>query len=176
MQLFKHQKEGFRLGMLGSRAFFWECGTGKSCMGLKLIQWHKLKGRGPALVICPLSIIESAWIEDCEKFTPDLSIVSLWSKKSSERYKRLLEQHDVYVANYETFKSLYEQIVNKGFEIIIVDESSKMKDPRSQITKAIMSLAGFGPLYKTRKNPYCRKEPIPWRYVLFCSALVCFCF
>ena len=166
MQLFKHQKEGFRLAMAGNRAFFWECGTGKSCMGLTLIRWHKLKGRGPALVVCPLSIIESAWIEDCKKFTPDISIVSLWSCKPSERRSRLNEKYDIYVANYETFKSLYEQIVIKGFEVIIVDESSKMKDPRSQITKALMSLAGFGPLYKTRKNPYCRKEPIRWRYVL----------
>jgi len=41
-----------------------------------------------------------------------------------------------------------------------------MKDPKSQITKALMSLAGFGPLYKTSKNPYSRKTPIPWRYVL----------
>ena len=166
MQLFKHQQEGLALGTEGNRAFFWECGTGKSCLGLTLIARHKANGTGPALVVCPLSIIESAWIADCRAFTPELSIVSLWHKKPAERYKRLCESHDVYVANFETFKSLYESIVEKGFEILIVDESSKMKDPRSQITKALMSLAGFGPKRPTRKNPFSRKEPISWRYVL----------
>jgi len=161
MKLFAHQKQGIEIGKQGSHAFFWECGTGKSCLGLNIIKYWKQ----PALVVCPLSIIEAAWIEDCKKFTPELDIVSLWNKKPAERKKRLAENHDIYVANYETFKYLFKDIQAKQFGVIIVDESSKMKSPASQITRALLSLAGI----KTRgKNgvTFPVGNVIPHRYIL----------
>jgi len=166
MKLFSHQQNGLSIGKQGSHAFFWQCGTGKTLLGLELVKYWKAQGVGPALIVCPLSIIDVAWIEDAAKFTPELSIISLWSKKPAERKERLFEDHDIYVVNFEMFKLLYEDICRRDFNIIIVDESSKMKNPKSQITKALISLAGFGPIYKTRKNPYSRKIPIACRYIL----------
>jgi len=163
-ELFKHQREGLEYAKEGCRAFFWECGTGKSCLGLNIVKHFKDKGLGPALVVCPLSIIESAWIEDCRKFTPQLSIVNLWDKKPANRKKKLAEDYDIYVANYETFKKLYDGIVAKDFAVLIVDESSKMKSPVSGITKSLLSLAGIGPA-ASKKYPT-RKKPVPYRYVL----------
>lgn len=160
--LYNHQQKGVELGKVGSRAFFWDCGTGKSLLGLSLIEHFKSQNIGPALVICPLSIIEAAWVNDCRKFTPDLSIVSLHCKKPAERKQRLAADHDIYVANPEKLKALYDLIVAKDFGVVIVDESSMMKSPNTQITKALLSLAGI----IHRGSPYRNPKPIPYRYVL----------
>ena len=166
MKLYKHQLDALKLARCGNVALFHDCGTGKTLTALHIIKHWKMKGEGPALVVCPLSIIEAAWIEDCKKFTPYLDIVSLWHKPSTHKRKcqlrTLAEDHDIYVANFETFKSLYPEICEKGFGVLIVDESSKMKNPKSQITKALLSLTGI----KFRKSPYKTDAEIPNRYVL----------
>lgn len=162
MQLFKHQIEAINIAKQQNLAMFHECGCGKTRTALHIIDWHSQQGHTPALVVCPLSIIEAAWITDCKKFTPHLDIISLWSKKPAERIKRLQERHDIYVCNYETFKGLYSDIVKKRFGVIIVDESSKMKDFNSQITKALLSFAGIN----SRKSQFKSDYIIPHRYVL----------
>lgn len=171
MKPFKHQTEALERAIGGNLALFHDCGTGKTYTALKIIEhfWMAEKARvykkrddGPALVVCPLSIIEAAWLEDCKKFTPHLDIVSLWDKNAAKRKERLAEDHDICVCNYETFKSLYAEICAKGFKIMIVDESSKMKNTKSQITQAILSLAGI----KFRRSKYKTDVVIPHRYVL----------
>ncbi len=162
MELFSHQHHGLSLGQAGNRAFFWECGTGKTLLALKLIEYWRSQGIGPALVACPLSIIDSAWLADGRPFTPKLSIVSLWAKSPSERRRRLQQDHDIYVVNVEGLKMLYADIVAKDLGVLIVDESSKMKNPRSQITKALLSLAGVS----FRGSTFRCDRPIPNRYCL----------
>lgn len=169
MKLYAHQQEAVRLGTQGNVLFQHDCGCGKTATALTLIRHHRGRGDGPALVVCPLSIIEPAWLEDAAKFAPELSVVSLWHKPGSKKaayQKRLLgEAHDVYVANYETFKALYYEIRKKGFRVLIVDESSKMKDYKTDTAKALLSLAGIG--YRTRGGKgYPVHDPVPWRYAL----------
>lgn len=166
MKLYRHQLDALELAKCGNIALFHDCGTGKTLTALHIITHFKAMGQGPALVVCPLSIIEAAWIEDCKRFTPELTIVSLWHKPSTHKRKNqlrtLAEDHDIYVANYETFKSLYPHICAKGFGVVFVDESSKMKNPKSQITQALLSLAGI----KCRSSKYKTDEIIPCRYPL----------
>jgi len=162
MELYKHQREGLALGQAGNRAFFYECGTGKTLLALELIRYWKAQGEGPALVVCPLSIIESAWMADCRKFTPELSIMSLWAKTIAERRELLRRTADIYVINFEGLRLLYPEIAGKQFGTIIVDESSKMKNPKSQVAKALLSLAGV-PFHG---SPFKTSHVIPHRYVL----------
>jgi SNF2 family DNA or RNA helicase len=163
MKPFAHQQKAIDIAIRQNLALFHDCGTGKTFTALHIIKNIKRKIKfGPALVVCPLSIIEAAWIEDCKKFTPELSIVSLWSKNPAKRKKALAEDHDIYVANFETAKYLYPEINDKGFGSLFVDESSKMKNPKAQITKALLSLAGI----HFRGSHFKMGRPIPNRYVL----------
>ena len=165
MKLFKHQLMGLSEAEKGSRAFYWDCGTGKTALMLTLINIYKYNHDvTPALVVCPLSIIDAAWIEDCKKFTPQLDIVSLWSKKPKERLEKLTESHDIYVCNYETYKSLWKHIQAKGFQVLVVDESSKMKCPTSQITRSLLAAAGIAT--RAKKGKKYSAYDIPYRYVL----------
>ena len=161
MQLYKHQANAVERGKQGNLALFHDCGTGKTLTAIRLIEYW----RGPALVICPLSIIDAAWLTDLRKFAPGLDAVSLWSRKPAERRQRLAEHHDVYIANYESFKGLYAEIQAKGFKVLIVDESSKMKNFKSQITRALLALAGVWTRAKGGKK-YDASKPIPHRYVM----------
>jgi len=170
MKLFAHQKEALNHAREGNLALFHDCGCGKTCTALNIIRHWKAKGVSPALVVCPLSIIEAAWIEDCAKFAPELSITSLWLPQTSNRRLKQIsllldEDFDIYVANYETFKTLLPKIKRKQFQVLIVDESSKMKCPTSQITRALLSLAGITTRGKGGVKFYA-DETIPHRYLL----------
>lgn len=180
--LYRHQIEALERAKKQNLALFHECGCGKTFTALKIIEYwknqyaekrngsstadrHNAAGSSfSALAVCPLSILESAWIEDCRKFTPDLSIVSLWSQRPLQRLRRLREAYDIYLINYELFKTLFEEIQAKGFDTLIVDESSKMKAHDSQITKALLAMAGV------RSRNYGTRFPvgrtIPHRYIL----------
>ena len=158
-QLYKHQTKAVERGKQGNLALFHDCGTGKTLTAIRLIEYW----RGPALVICPLSIIDAAWLTDLRKFAPGLDAVSLWSRKPAERRQRLQERHDVYIVNYEGFKGLYPEIVAKGFKVVILDEGSKAKSFKSAITRALLPLSGIININETK---YVCDKPIPHRYVL----------
>ena len=124
---------------------FLDTGCGKSVCGLEIA-----KHLGKTLVLCPLSVIETAWIDDCHKFYPELKIINCHGNSKQERISRLHTNADVYVMNYESFKILKNEILNSNFECMIVDESSVMKNMKAQITNDILSMI----------------DTIPRRYVL----------
>lgn len=129
----------------GNYGIFADTGCGKTLISLELAKHYK-----KTIVLCPLSVIETAWIDDCHKFYPDMKIINVWGTSKIQRLKALKEQADVYVMNYESFKILHNEIRKSGFDCIIVDESSVMKTLSSQITTMLLSIA----------------EEIPHRFVL----------
>ena len=163
-KLYKHQRQAVKRATEGNLALFHECGTGKTLTALKIIEHHKAMGCGPALVVCPLSIIDAAWMADAAKFSPQLKVVSLWAKTRKKRLAALKSDADVYIVNFESFRGLFQEIQAKGFGVLIVDESSRMKSPASQTTRGLLSLAGVHSRGKGKKFPV--KEPIPHRYIL----------
>ncbi len=158
MKLFAHQQRGLDRGRDRNLALFWDCGTGKTVTALNLIRHHG----GKALVVCPLSIIEPAWVADCKRFTPELKIASLWSKDPKQRLAQLNGDATVHVINYEGLKNLYEELAAQQYNVLIVDESSKIKNWKSQITRAILSFAGV----TFKDSPYRTEHIIPHRYCL----------
>lgn len=117
----------------GCFGIFSDTGTGKTIMGLELARHYN-----KSLILCPLSVIETAWIDDCNKFYPDINIKNIWGVSKAERLKKLNEKSDIYVMNYESFKILRNEIRKKNFDCLIVDESSVMKNMLSQITQMLL--------------------------------------
>ena len=139
--LFVHQKQALTISALfDSYALFMETGTGKTLVAIRLIQLRRV----PTLIVCPLSVIESVWISELEKWAPNLTYVNLW------KYKDIIEkdwkinssktnkQYDVNLINFESFKKI--EHPEDDFKFIIIDESSKMKSPKTQITKKLVKL------------------------------------
>jgi len=59
----------------GCYGIFADTGTGKTIMGLEIA-----KHFNKTLILCPLSVIETAWIDDCKHFYPGLKIVNVWGE------------------------------------------------------------------------------------------------
>lgn len=121
-KLYDHQTRAvdFILKNNGNACLWMDCGLGKTLTALKAFE---LLGAKNMLVVCPLSLINAAWIEDIQKFT-NLTFCNL-----REGYK----EAQVYLINYESFSK--KKIKT---DMIILDESSKCKNSTSQITKTLL--------------------------------------
>jgi SNF2 family DNA or RNA helicase len=87
------------------------------------------------LVLCPLILIENAWLEDARMF-PTLSVVSLHDATRAKRLKKFEQKSNVYISNIESFID-YEDLIRKlPIHGCIVDESSTMKSSSSKFGKA----------------------------------------
>jgi len=124
----------------GCYGIFADTGTGKTVMGLEVASHFK-----KTLILCPLSVIETAWIDDCKKFYPQMRIINCWSNTSDGRFDLLDEEADIYVMNYESYKIVRNKIMKSNFDCMIVDESSCMKNMKSQITSMILEMINVIP-------------------------------
>lgn len=119
---------------------FADTGVGKTHIGLEIAKHHR-----KTLVVSPLSIIETAWIDDCNKYYSDLKIINLWQSSKKKRLEQLKNEGDIYIINFDGLKIIIDEIKAKGFDCIIVDESSKMRNLKSQITQILLSLVNYIP-------------------------------
>ena len=140
--LYAHQREDADLAVKrGSLCIFEGTGTGKTATALAIIQ----RLPGPALVVCPLSIIEPAWMADARRFAPGLRVVSLWAPTPRKRKRAMqkAEHADVMLANYAGFRILWRNhrawLLARRAGVLVVDESSAMKSPKAAITKALLA-------------------------------------
>lgn len=124
----------------GCYGIFADTGCGKTCISLEISTHFK-----KTLVLCPLSVIETAWIDDCHKFYPERTIVNCWSNSRKGRIDILNSKADIYVMNYESYKILRNEIRSANFDCMIVDESSCMKNMGSQITSMILEMINVIP-------------------------------
>lgn len=140
--LYQHQKEAVELALKnnGRLALFHDPGCGKTRTSLEIFtilrQTHPdLK----MLVVCPLSLINAAWGCDTAKFTA-FKYKPLADLKPGE-----LAKTDIVSINFESLiveKRLkaVEAMLAQGKWIMVVDESSRMKNHKSQTSKALMRL------------------------------------
>ena len=71
----KYQKEICNTALNhGCYGIFSDTGTGKTIMGLEIAHHYN-----KTLILCPLSVIETAWIDDCRKFYPQTDIINVWA-------------------------------------------------------------------------------------------------
>jgi len=135
--------------------FFLDTGTGKTLTALAIIDEHPDE---KWLILCPKSIIITAWVEDQMDFFPTMKLLPLSRdmRKSdyveiAERWKlpvafktvaqlkaMLIENAKAIVTNPESFRVDVKQYVEAGMTSIIMDESSMIKNPTSQITKVFV--------------------------------------
>ena len=89
--LMNHQKAGLLIAKRVPRfAFFFDTGTGKTAMALEILSWiSAVKRNSKFLIICPKSIIQTAWMADCKTYTPDLRILPLCKGLSNSDYTEI---------------------------------------------------------------------------------------
>ena len=114
---------------------FMEPGLGKTVTALTIIEESP---KGKTLVIAPKRVAESVWEPECERWQHlQTFTVTKVMGTPSVRLKNLQSDSDVYVINLENVAWLVENWPKGGFDYLIIDESSRFKDPSTKRFKAI---------------------------------------
>lgn len=140
LPIYAHQKKAFQLHrLLSGSADFSEVGCGKTVPAICAIHWRKLIGDiKSCLIISPLSLIRN-WQEELSKFS-DLTCIPVIAPGKEQRLKRLQQERDVYLINLDYVDTLQEELLNKKFDMVIVDEAHRIKNPQALQSKATYRL------------------------------------
>ncbi|HEY6058727.1 MAG TPA: DEAD/DEAH box helicase [Candidatus Limnocylindrales bacterium] len=149
---YAHQRAGLAfLAKLGSGALFWEMGLGKTAGAIAYVE--TLAQADPelrVLVICP-NTVKRNWLAEIEKHTGTImgGILEGTLAGRSAQVKRGLSHLGRYtIVNCEALSlaPLNAALVDAGWDVVIVDESSRFKAPGASRTKALLRLAKRTPV------------------------------
>jgi SNF2 family DNA or RNA helicase len=135
---FDHQKKTAAFLTMNQKAFcFNEQGTGKTASSIWAADFLMKQGKvSRVLVVCPLSIMDSAWREDLFTFAPHRS-VSIAHGASKKRREIIQQGSEFVIINYDGVEIVAEDIINGGFDLIIVDEATHYKNAQSKRWKVL---------------------------------------
>jgi SNF2 family DNA or RNA helicase len=138
---FDHQRDTASFLSIRQRAFcFNEAGTGKTSAAVWAADYLMNKGViKKVLVICPLSIMYSAWQADIMK-TAIHRTCGVAHGSSTKRKKVLDENFDFTVINYDGTTVILEELQRAKFDLIIVDEANAYKGPNTRRWKTLAKL------------------------------------
>ncbi len=135
---FKHQQDGADFWLKNDCMLnFSDAGSGKTLTSLLAIRKRQSEGR--ILILAPLSILQPAWGDDIEKFTPELSYSVAYARTRAKAFeadtKAVITNHDA--VNW----LLKNESVLNDFDTLIIDESTVFKNKTSGRSKAIIKLS-----------------------------------
>ena len=151
-----YQVEGFQwLSTLWDKGFGGiladEMGLGKSVQLLSLVEARK--GSGPALIVCPASLVYN-WAAECEKFTQDLTIEVVAGTKAQRRkliatvaqqWKNPSESNDmqrtdVVITSYDLLRRDVDDYAACRFALMALDEAQYIKNHATKLAKAVKQI------------------------------------
>ena len=138
---FSHQRTTSSFFTLNRRSFcFNEQGTGKTASAIWASDFLMKQGRiNRVLIICPLSIMDSAWRTDLFDFAPHRSVDIAYG--SAKKRKEIIKNGAEYVIiNYDGIEIVFNEIANGGFDLIIADEATHYKNAQTKRWKALNRL------------------------------------
>ena len=138
-----HQIETSAFLTMNRRAFcFNDPGTGKTLSALWAADY--LMNRGDVrrvLILCPLSIMHSAWMGDIGNSVIHRSAVVAHHPQSSRRIEMIQQKYEIVITNYDGLNLIANEINNDGrFDLVIVDEANAYKNPSTRRWKALASI------------------------------------
>ena len=138
---FAHQRDTAYFLSIRQRAFcFNEAGTGKTSAAVWAADYLMNQGIiKKALIICPLSIMYSAWQADIMK-TAIHRTCGVAHGSSTKRKKILDENFDFTIINYDGTTVILEELQKAKFDLIIVDEANAYKTPNTKRWKTLAKL------------------------------------
>jgi len=93
---------------------------------------------GPALIVCPTSVVPN-WRAEIARFRPDLKVVAYHGPG-----RQLDAEADVTLTSYAILRLDADVLAARRFAAVILDEAQAIKNPDSQVARAAYALdAGF---------------------------------
>jgi len=93
------------------------------------------------LILCPLSIMQSAWLADLNNSIIHRSAIVAHHAQASRRIEMIQQDYEFVIANYDGLNLIASEIVNDGrFDLVIVDEANAYKTVTTKRWKALKSI------------------------------------
>ena len=140
---YDHQKATASFMTLNRKSFcFNEQGTGKTASAIWASDYLLEQGKiNRVLVICPLSIMESAWRNDLFSFAMHRKVDVAYG--SAKKRREIIEGDAEYVIiNYDGVEIVQDAVADGGFDLIIVDEATHYKNVQTKRWKTLNKLVG----------------------------------
>lgn len=138
---FSHQRDTSAFCTLHRRAFvFNEPGTGKTASIAWATDYLLKKGYiKRVLIICPLSIMASAWQGDLFRVLMHRKVDIAYG--SRDRRVRVIQGDAEYVViNFDGVQTVLDELKAGGFDMVVIDEANAVKTATTRRWKAINSL------------------------------------
>lgn len=130
-----------------------EMGLGKTLQTLAWLQLERVEPGArdlPALIVCPTSLVEN-WIEEGERFTPDLRFVNLTG--TAARRDQVWEEEgpeaDVWVTSYAVVQRDLARYVRSPVSALVLDEAQHIKNHQTQNARAVKKVEAVNRLVLT---------------------------
>jgi len=117
-----------------------DMGLGKTVQALAHIATLKAAGKlkGPALIICPTSVLPN-WQAEIARFVPELRSV-LWHGNDRHSLHDRLDNTDIIVSSYPLLVRDTKQLAATTLSLILFDEAQVLKNPKTAGFKAAKAL------------------------------------
>ena len=138
---FAHQKDTSAFLTMNRKAFcFNEQGTGKTASAIWASDFLMKQGIiKRVLIICPLSIMDSAWRSDLFSFAMHRSVDIAYG--SADKRRKIINSGAEYVViNYDGVAIVRDDIIKGGFDLVIVDEATHYKNVQTTRWKTLYQI------------------------------------
>jgi SNF2 family DNA or RNA helicase len=121
---------------------FNEPGTGKTLAALWAADYLMKRGEvRRCLILCPLSIMHSAWLNDLNNSVIHRSAIVAHHAQASRRIEMIQQDYEFVICNYDGLNLIAQEITNDGrFDLIIVDEANAYKTVTTKRWKTLKSI------------------------------------
>ena len=138
---FDHQRITSEFLSINHRAFcFNEAGTGKTSSVLWATDYLMKQGNVKrVLIICPLSIMYSAWQGDVFNTCMHRS-VGIAHGTSTKREKIINGDYEFVIINYDGVAIVKDAINKGGFDLVVIDEANAYKSPSTARWKTLSKI------------------------------------
>lgn len=138
-----HQVETAAFLTLNRKAFvFSEPGTGKTLSALWAADYLMQRGEvRRILILCPLSIMQSAWMGDISNSIIHRSAIIAHHPQAARRIEMIQKDYEIVITNYEGLNLIASEIVANGkFDLVIVDEANAYKTMSTKRWKSLSTI------------------------------------
>jgi superfamily II DNA or RNA helicase len=117
-----------------------DMGLGKTVQTLAHLLIEKQAGRlrAPCLVVAPTSVVGN-WVAEARRFAPALSVLVLTGAQRHARFDSMVA-HDIVITSYALVRRDITMLKKHNFYYLVLDEAQALKNPRTQLRKAMAEL------------------------------------
>jgi len=117
-----------------------EMGLGKTMQTLTairlLIRQQKIR---EALIVCPKPLV-SNWLREAARWAPEITVMAVEGETAKRRWGWSLPDVPLRITNYESLLRDEQCLAARSFDLVVLDEAQRIKNPLSATNAAVCAL------------------------------------